>query len=88
MAGDYSPEMHNSSFMSPASKLSNISKRVLPQPEALGSPRSVPLTNTLSRTRKDSDMQFTKSVFIIFSRAVLGGSSLQAGTKTIYLSVR
>ena len=80
--------MHNPPFMSPASKFSNISKGVLPQPEAPGSPQSVPLTNTHLLTRQDFDMQFTKLVFIIFSTALLGVSSLKAETETRYLSVR
>lgn len=86
--GVYSSETHNPPFMSPGSRLSHISKGVLPQPEALGSPQSVPLTNTLLLIRRDFDMQFAKLVFIIYCRILLGGSSLKAGTKTIYLYVR
>lgn len=86
--GVYSPEMHNPPFMSPGSRLSHISKGVLPQPEALGSPQSVPFTNTLLLIRRDFDMQFAKLVFIIFCRALLGISSLKTGMQTIYLYVR
>lgn len=86
--GVYSSEMHNPPFMSPGSRLSHISKGVLPQPEALGSPQSVLLTNTLLLIRRNFDMQFAKLVFIIYCRALLGVSSLEAGTKTIYLYVR